>query len=219
MASGSNLNGGKAGDSARREGERRRENRERRVRERFGPLGGVVVALQDAPQHERAWAIGAAAEKSVAEALAKRCHDGVFVLHDRRVPGTRANIDHIAVAPSGVWVVDTKRYKGKVAVHRPLLGKPKLMIDGRDKSKLVDGLDWQVTLVREAVLDVAATAPVHGALCFVEADLPLLGTLTFGGYPILYRKALAKRLNADGPVDRADRVDLAVALAERFPEA
>jgi hypothetical protein len=39
----------------------------------------------------------------------------VFVLHDRRIPRTRANIDHIAVTRSGaVWAIDAKNYRGKV---------------------------------------------------------------------------------------------------------
>ena len=63
------------------------------------------------------------------------------MLHDRRIPGTRANLDHLVVAPSGIWVVDAKRYEGKVAIAKPLLGEAKLTIGGRDKSTLVDGLD------------------------------------------------------------------------------
>ena len=41
----------------------------------------------------------------------------VVLLHDRRIPRSRANIDHIAVAPSGVTVVDAKAVKGKVRVR------------------------------------------------------------------------------------------------------
>ena len=36
------------------------------------------------------------------------------VLDDRRVPGSRTHIDHIVIAPSGVWVVDTNEYDGRV---------------------------------------------------------------------------------------------------------
>ena len=42
--------------------------------------------------------------------------------------------------------------------------------------------------------------PVRGALCFVDADLPRRGTLSFNGYPLLHVKPLAKRINADGPL-------------------
>jgi hypothetical protein len=47
-------------------------------------------------------------------AHARKVGDGVIALHDRLIPGTRGNIDHIFVAPTGVWVVDSKAYQGKV---------------------------------------------------------------------------------------------------------
>jgi hypothetical protein len=58
------------------------------------------------PQSTRAWAIGAWGEEKLAEVLAGL--DGLQVLHDRRVPGTRGNIDHIVIAPAGVFVVDPR---------------------------------------------------------------------------------------------------------------
>ena len=47
---------------------------------------------------------GAEGEERVARDLEKRCGSDVVFLHDRRVPRSRANIDHLLVAPSGVWV-------------------------------------------------------------------------------------------------------------------
>jgi hypothetical protein len=41
------------------------------------------------------------------------------VLHDRRIPGTQANIDHIAITSTGIYVIDAKRHVGK----RPTLSK------------------------------------------------------------------------------------------------
>ena len=132
---------------------------------------------------------------------------------------TRANIDHIAVAPSGVWVIDAKRYKGKLAVSRPLFGKAKLMINGRDRSTLIDGLAKQVALVHEALAIHAPGVEVHGALCFIDTELPLLGTLSFGGYPLLRAKALAKQLNTTGDIDGEHARTLATIINERFPAA
>ncbi|MEW5990840.1 MAG: nuclease-related domain-containing protein [Chloroflexota bacterium] len=37
--------------------------------------------------------------------------------HDRRVPGTRGNIDHIIVAPASVFVVDARAYVGLIEVR------------------------------------------------------------------------------------------------------
>jgi hypothetical protein len=209
------LDPGTPGGSARREHERRLSNREQRVRERHPHIGGLLLALQDAPRHEEVWARGAGGEETVARALAERCTDDVVLLHDRRIPGTRTNIDHVAVAPSGVWVIDSKRYKGKVAVRKPWFGEAKLTIAGRDRTKLVHGLAKQVELVRAVVADL----PVHGALCFVDAQLPLLGPTMFDGFSLLYPRQLAKRLNGTGPLT-GERVHAAAALiAERFTPA
>lgn len=171
-----------------------------------------------ATRYERSWARGAGGEELVEQALTKRCPD-VAVLHDRRIPGSRANIDHIAVAATGVWVIDTKRYKGKVHISKPLFGKPTLKIAGRDKTKLVDGLAKQVDVVAAAIADLDPHVPIRGCFCFIDSDLPLLGTPTINGLTIFGRKGLAKQLNATGalPPDRA--ADLAAALAQRFPSA
>ena len=51
--------------------------------------------------------------------MAKALEDtkDVWTLHDRRVPGTRGNIDHIVVGPAGVFVIDAKNYQGKIEVR------------------------------------------------------------------------------------------------------
>jgi hypothetical protein len=66
-------------------------------------------------------------EKAVAELLGKRTADSpVIVLHNRRMPGGRGDIDHIAIAPIGVHVIDTKDLHGSVRVDRPWFGEPKV---------------------------------------------------------------------------------------------
>ena len=208
---------GKAGASARREGERRRAKREAAVRARHPRIGGVILALRDAPQHERSWARGAGGEELVEQALTKHAPT-VVVLHDRRIPGSRANIDHIAIASTGVWVIDSKRYKGKLQVAKPLFGKPTLQVAGRDQTKLVDGLAKQVDLVTAAVADIGLDVAVHGCMCFVDTELPLFGTPTINGCSIFGRRGLAKQLNAAGVLAAADAAVLATALA-RIPVA
>ncbi len=215
----SDIDPGIPGGSARREHERRRANREQRVRTKHPHIGAALLALSSEPAHETAWARGAAGEEHVARFLAKYVDKNVVLLHDRRIPGSRANIDHLAVAASGVWVIDSKRYKGKVAISKPLFGKAKLVIGGRDKTKLVDGLGKQVAVVNALLAEMAPQAPVQGALCFVDADLPLVGSLSFNGYPLLYPERLAKRINSAGPLARAAVHELAAALAQRLVPA
>jgi hypothetical protein len=210
---------GTPGASARREHQRRKTNREQQVRTAHPRIGGLLLAFGVEPQHERAWERGAGGEEHVAASLAKYLDPTVLMLHDRRIPGSQANIDHIAIATSGVWVIDAKRYKGTVQVSRALFGQPKLTIAGRDESKLIDGLDGQVKVVRAALAGITPGVPVLGALCFVDAELPLIGKLTFRGYPLVYPRGLAKQINRSGDVQPAMRARLAEILTSLLPAA
>lgn len=104
---------GAAGSSARREYERRKAKDEQRLRQKWGKLGGIAVALADEKQTTKAWATGAVGEERLGARLDALASEAIAVLHDRRIPGTRANIDHIAVTAAGIWVIDAKRYKGR----------------------------------------------------------------------------------------------------------
>jgi hypothetical protein len=216
---------GTAGQGARRQHGRRRAKREADTREQHPHIGGLLLRLQAEPQRERAWRSGAVGEEEVAEHLAANC-PAVPVLHDRRMPASRANIDHIAIAPSGVLVIDTKRLKGKIEVRKPLFGKEKLVVAGRDKTKLVEGLRRQVDAVRAGLEAIEEDVPVRGCFCFVNPDgqaggsgIPLLRTLTVEGFPLYYPRRLSKRLNRDGPMGPEQMGVLTEALVELFPAA
>lgn len=213
---------GVAGAGARREGERRRAAREARIRKEHRRTAGLRLALGQAPHHETSWTRGAEGEEHVAESLEQRVRPEVRFLWDRAMPASCANIDGIAVAPTGVWVIDAKNYKGKVEVRRR--GKrDELWIKGRNETSLVEGLDRQVTVVRRTVDEFAPGVRVVGALCFLEeAGLPPLrtafGAFKVSGHALVWRKQMARKLNRDGRLD-ADRISfLAEALATRFPE-
>jgi hypothetical protein len=215
------LERGQAGASLDREYERRRSNRERRTREAHPHIGGLLLATRGTPHHELAFHHGAVAERAVADSLEKRtAPDQVITLNNRRMPGGRGDIDHISIAPTGVYVIDTKDWEGKVQIETPWFGEPKLLIHGRDRTNLIDGLDRQITAVRSALdRDGREVVPIQGALCFTKADLPFLSTQRFRGHLLLYRKALAKRLNADGPLRRPVVEQIARHLAAALPPA
>jgi len=191
---------GSAGASARREFERRRDARERRVRERFPRIGGFLLAVTEEPQSTRAWDTGADGEQFVGARLDSLVGDDLAVLHDRRIPGTRANIDHIVVSRRGVFVVDAKKYTGRPALRvEGGLFRPRtetLLVAGRDRTKLVEGVLTQVALVRTAVDDPAV--PVTGVLCFVAADWPLIGgAFETRGVHVLWSKRLERLITAE----------------------
>ena len=186
---------GTAGSSARREYERRKAKDEERLRRKWGRLGGIAVALSDEKQSTKAWATGAVGEERLGARLDSLVAESIAVLHDRRIPGSKANIDHIAITAAGIWVIDAKRYKGRPelkiegGILRPKAEK--VLLGRRDCTKLVDGVLKQVDLVRDVVGDI----PVVGSLCFVEADWPLIGgAFATRGVQVLWPKRLAKLL-------------------------
>jgi hypothetical protein len=208
-----------AGSSARREYERRRAKDESRIRQGWGRLGGLAVALSSERQSTRAWSTGALGEERVGGVLNVLQSERLAVLHDRRIPGSRANIDHLVVNPGGVWVVDAKRYKGKPerrvegGLFRPRVEL--LYVGGRNKTTLVEGVQWQVEKVQDALGDV----PVGGILCFVDAEWGLLdGPFSVDGVEVTWPKKLASRV-ATGPTGSVDVQAVAAALAATFRAA
>lgn len=221
---------GGAGSSASRKADRLREARELRSSERSA-LGRAWASVFPSAEErrriadERHWRTGAEGEQGLAALLAKRCPD-VPMLHDRAVPHSKANIDHIAVAPTGVYVIDCKRYKGKIEVLTPLFGKQKLKINDRDRTKLIDGLAGQVERVKAALAEGDPDLSVHGCLCFVapegflaDVGLPVIRTLKVSGYSLYYAKRLAKRLNKPGPITADEAQRLHSELDRRLPRA
>lgn len=216
---------GVAGASARRENERRKQARETRIRKDHPLVGGLLLALVDDQQSTKAWATGAEGEERLGGRLDKLVGDSIHVLHDRRIPRTKANIDHIVVSPSGVFVIDAKKYRGRpsLRVQGGLIRTriETLMVGSRDCTKQVDGVHKQVDLVT-AALESAELGhiPVAGMLCFVEADWPLLGgDFTIDGVRVLWPKKAASFIVQSGSVDATSTRLIHRTLAQAFPSA
>jgi Nuclease-related domain len=83
-------------------------------------LGGLAAvaagwALRFRPSRDAvAWRRGAAGERRTARLLDPLQRQGWTVLHDLAVPGSQANIDHLVIGPGGVFVVDSKQYRGRL---------------------------------------------------------------------------------------------------------
>ena len=212
---------GTPGASARREFERRKARREQRIRAKHPKIGGLLYALSDEPQTTTSWDTGAVGEERLGNRLNELSSERFRVLHDRRIPGTQANIDHLAVTPTGVYVIDAKKYAGRphLKIEGGLL-RPrteKLLVGKRDCTKVVDGVLKQIDIVVGAVNNAF---PVHGVLCFVEADWPLIGgAFTTCGVDVLWPKKLYPKLNADGPITSQTINEIHQRLAIALPPA
>ena len=216
---------GVPGASLEREYQRRTAAREDRVCTRFPRIGGFLLAVTPEPATTRAFAQGAVGEQRLAERIEKVCGSQVLMLHNRRLgrAARLGDIDHIAVAPSGVFVIDAKHYPdAKVRVRRTgglfSAVREQLIVRGRDRTRLVDGLERQMAAVSIALAE-HVDVPVSGLLCFVDADLPIFGSMTVRGHSVLGLRGTATLLRRPGPVNETRRRDLWELLGRQLPTA
>jgi hypothetical protein len=66
-------------------------------------------------QDARNWQRGARGERRTARQLNRLARHGWVVFHDLAVPGSRANVDHLAIGPAGVFLADSKNWRGRLA--------------------------------------------------------------------------------------------------------
>jgi hypothetical protein len=166
---------GTAGAGAAREHTRRQAKNAARVRAQWGRLTPIAQRFIPPKQSTHSWARGAAGEERLAAFLERQLGDEAIVLNDRQIPGSRANIDHVAVAPSGVWVIDAKRYTGTVR-RRDVGGlfrtDVRVFVGGRDQTRLVKKIPEQVAAVSTVLRPIPAFADVgiRAVLCFTDSD-------------------------------------------------
>ena len=238
---------GHSGASALRKYERLSERHHERAKAEVAPdaawrdqverghpvLGRLASALTPkptigpGPQNVTAWKTGSHGEVRVGGVLDDWAATlGAIVLHDRKVPGSRANIDHLVIAPSGIWVVDAKEYKGAVAkvdVGGWSRADFRLKVAGRYRTKLLDGLEWQMGRISEVLERLAPVpaVPVRGALCFVGSEWPLSRPrpLVFGTVAVVWPAGLPEVLSTLRPPTAIALAETATLLARAFPPA
>jgi hypothetical protein len=106
---------------------------------------------------------GAEGELETARALAGLTLNGWVVLHDRLAP-TGGNIDHIAVGPGGVVVIDSKSWSGTVSITE----SGELRVAGRSKSREVAGLVASAATVAHAIEATGHSVPVTAVLSLTQ---------------------------------------------------
>ena len=189
---------------------------DRRAPQRIDDEPGIVTAaLTIAP------AATTGIDALTAELEAGLGHD-TFVLHGRTVPNTRGDVDHVIVAPSGVWLVDTKSYWGLVEKRDAGNWRTvdhRLFVNGRDQTNLVDDLAWQATGVR-ALLDALGLGdvPVHPVLLFIgSAGRWFAKPIDIDGVRAMWTTKLLESVAVPGPLDDTTCRTIATELCAQLP--
>lgn len=174
-----------AGESAAREA-RAAEDRARSLR----------AELRRETRKSLGFAAAAMSESYTAAVLAPLQNYGWRVLHDRRWPGSaRANVDHIAVGPGGVVVLDSKHWSGTISV---IAGR--LWCDDEDRHEAVDKLLALTSAVEELLVDLGAPP--------AESSSSVVGPVGLSPVHVIPMLVFTKHHHARVPSARLGRVRL-----------
>jgi hypothetical protein len=146
-----------------------------------------------------AWRRGSAGERRTAQLLGPLERHGWAVLHDLAVPRSQANIDHLAIGPGGVFVIDSKQYRGRLQLDptgRLWHGRYPLAPTLQAASFEADQAAMVLPDPGMAVVPIVA---VHGA------QVPW-GKVVVGGVPVVAARRLPSMLRALPAVLGPERV-------------
>jgi Nuclease-related domain len=171
-----------------------------------------VKIVTELPYDVIRWERGAQGERATAGYLTALEDAGFISFHNRWVAGLRGDVDHIAVGPSGIFVIETKTTKAKVEVIRD-----RLLLADHDKQEWVDQVTREAMAVQIALRDLVD--PLHRTvspvLC-VHGTGPGIGR-TVAGVQVVSGARLVAALSSAPPVlTDTDIQRLAGAVDERL---
>jgi Nuclease-related domain len=111
-------------------------------------------------EQARTWQRGAHGERHTARLLRRLHRDGFVVFHDLAVPDSPANVDHLVIGPTGVFVIDSKQWTG--TVHQSADGL--VWHNDYRLDRTLETVHWEAdTMSRLLGTRTAALLCVHGA--------------------------------------------------------
>jgi hypothetical protein len=164
---------------------------------------GLAWRLRFRPSADTlAWRHGAQGERRTGRRLAPLERAGYQVFHDLAVPGSAANVDHLVVGPTGVYVIDSKRYSGQLRYSGGHLWRGSRSLD-----RTLETLWWEATQVAET-LGFGPDLRIYPVLCVHVARLPWLRELVVDGIPVLDAAALRPALQVTRQALTSEQVAL-----------
>jgi hypothetical protein len=153
----------------------------------------------------QAWRRGAQGERRTARLLAPLERHGYKVFHDLSIPGSAANVDHLVVGPTGVFVIDSKQYRGHLHYSAG-----RLWHGCRPLDRTLETLLWEATQVAEN-LGFGPDLHIYPVLCVHVVRLPWLRELLVDGIPVLAAGGLCPALQVTRQALSPEQVELVAA--------
>ncbi len=188
------------------------------------PHGGVQESPDpDAAKPSRPWTRRADRDRRARVRLHLDESEGVVLLDDRRIPGTRDTIACIAVSPGGVFIIDTGRYKGLVHTKRPGpmsdLGPYELYVGRRNCTRSLERVIAGRTVVGEALATTAwgAEVPIHPMLCLTHAEWGFASAIEVGEVWVSWPKLIDSRIRSQVVMDSSTIGEDSRLIDDRLP--
>jgi hypothetical protein len=220
------INSGVAGGSGEIEYLKRKEKYEKTIKENHPISGKLILLLNEEPQRIQAWKKGYEGEKLLGDALDSLGEKyGYIVLHDRKIPKTRANIDHIIINSTGVWVIDAKNYKGEIKIESSggwFSSEIKtLKVGKRNCMHLIEAMHKQKQIIQNILNTSSETknleTEIHLLLGFVNGTFTRFQKTTEINGVHLNRFGVEKHLQKQGNISEESQEIIAKILAKALP--
>jgi hypothetical protein len=186
------------------------------VRGRPDPV--EVPTPRGEPFRIRAWSPPALAAGAITSMLDALTQYGVVAWHGVRLRGTRRRLDHLVVAPAGVFLVFERRWRGRVELRsggKAWRSKNRLVVGAHDRTRAARTRVRDVVHVREAL--GPHMVPVQALICVVDGDWPLWPKpLEVDGVGVVWPKELERRVCTLGKLDADAIGELAAHLEARL---
>ncbi len=148
--------------------------------------------------------------------------DHVELVPGRRLTGGADSCAHLAVGPSGVWVIEAQLFRNQ-RVERRDVGSwfrrsDGLFVGDTDRTDLVEGVRRDVSAVGNVLAEAEPMVTVRGALCLVAGDWALSARpLSLGQVTVCWPGALPRVIARRGELEVDGRRRLARLLAMMLP--
>jgi hypothetical protein len=151
---------------------------------------------------------GAVGEETVGALLAPLEAEGFVVVHD--LDTGRGNVDHVVVGPTGIFVIETKAWTGRVY----LKPGPRLMCGAREEDRTISQVLAEVFEVRRRLRHVGMDGWVEAFVALTATRLPK-GEIDLRGVRVVEAAAIPDAIRASRPRFTETQVARAAAVILR----